>query len=127
MNMQKKEYKVENFPFPTNRVCLTLDLKENPELIAQYKHYHSKEAFWTEIGEGIQKAGIQLMDIYNIDNRLFMICEFAEELDFETIWNKVGDYNRQEEWGQLMSNYIQALPGHKLGWIKMTRVFSIYK
>jgi L-rhamnose mutarotase len=67
------------------------------------------------------------MDIYNIDNRLFMICEFAEELDFETIWNKVGEFNRQEEWGKLMSNYIQALPGHKLEWIKMTRVFSIYK
>ena len=124
--MQNKEYKVENLPFPSKRICLTLDLKDDAELIAQYKHFHSPEAYWMEIGAGIRKAGIPVMDIYNVDNRLFMICEVPLETDFDLAWKSMGQYERQNEWSILMDNFIKALPGHKLEWVKMEKIYSIY-
>ena len=107
------------------RVCLTLDLKNNSELIEKYKHYHSSNYHWKEINDGIKDAGMQVMDIYLVDNRMFMICELDDKDDFETVWNNISSYPRQKEWAQLMNNFIQAVPGHQLKWIKMEKVFGL--
>ena len=107
------------------RICLTLDLKDDPELIEKYIHYHKQENNWPEINHGIRESGIQLMDIYVVDNRMFMICEIEACEDFDTCWGRIAAYPRQEEWGELMNNFIQAIPGHKLEWVKMERVYSL--
>lgn len=116
---------VRTYPETYKRYCLTLDLKNNPELIEQYLNYHKPENGWKEINEGIKKSGIVVMDIYHVDNRLFMICEMPLDTDFDKAWQKMGTYERQTEWGELMSNYQQALPGHELEWVKMNRVYQI--
>lgn len=116
---------VRVYPSEYKRYCLALDLKDNPSLITEYLNYHSPAHFWKEIGEGIQKSGIEIMDIYNVDNRLFMICEMPVNVDFDTAWKEIGSYERQDEWEQLMSTFQQALPAHKLEWVKMKKVFSI--
>jgi L-rhamnose mutarotase len=103
---------------------LALDLKNDSAHIEAYLKYHSPEYFWSEIGEGIKKAGVEVMDIYNVDNRLFMICEVPVEIDLDEAWQKMGTYERQAEWGALMSKFQQALPGHKLEWVQMKRVYS---
>lgn len=121
----KSEYKVQKSSNSRKRVCLALDLKDNPELIDKYKYYHSQENNWPEINEGIRNSGIQMMDIYLVDNRMFMICEVDESSDFDDCWNKMGTYPRQSEWGTLMAEFQQALPGHKLEWMKMERVYSL--
>jgi L-rhamnose mutarotase len=46
----------------TKRYCLTLDLKNDPKLIAEYKRYHEK--IWPEITKSIQDAGIVDLEIY---------------------------------------------------------------
>jgi len=46
----------------TRRYSLTLDLKNDPALIAEYKRCH--ERMWPEIPEPIQSAGIE----YLVDN-----------------------------------------------------------
>lgn len=107
------------------RICLTLDLKNDPELIEKYKYYHAPESHWKEINDGIKAAGMQVMDIYLLDNRMFMICELDDELDFEDCWAKIGTYPRQNEWAELMNNFIQAVPGHKTEWVKMKKVFGL--
>lgn len=121
----KEGYLVEALPYPSKRICLTLDLKDDPELIAEYKEYHSGEKYWKEIGEGIKKAGIPVMDIYVVDNRMFMICEIPIEQDFDEAWNLMGTFERQEDWGKLMSKFQQAIHGHKLEWVKMEKVYEI--
>ena len=116
---------VRVYPSVYKRYCLALDLKNDPELIKEYLQYHSPEHIWKEISEGIKKSGIAIMDIYHCDNRLFMICEMPVEVDFEQAWQKMGTYERQTEWGALMSKFQQALPGHKLEWVEMKRVYQI--
>ena len=110
---------------PRQRICLTLDLKNDPEEIKVYEDHHKRENNWTEINEGIRKSGIRVMDIYRVDNRMFMICEVDAEADFKECWNDMGTYPRQEEWAELMGNFIQALPGHKLEWVKMEQVYYL--
>lgn len=107
------------------RTCLTLDLKNDPGLIDKYIHHHRSENNWTEINEGIRKSGIRVMDIYLIENRMFMICETDEDRDFDTCWKEISSYPRQDEWARLMNNFIQAVPGHKLEWVKMEQVYSL--
>lgn len=41
---------------PVKRYCQTLDLKNNPELIAEYREIHSREKAWPEIREGIRSG-----------------------------------------------------------------------
>ena len=118
-------YLIDPLPYPSKRVCLALDLKNDPALMARYKAYHSPEHYWKVIGEGIKKAGIPVMDIYQVDNRMFMICEMAVDTDFDAAWKNIGTYERQDEWDTLMKTFQQALPGHKLQWVKMERVFEI--
>lgn len=123
--MESQSYKVLNSNTPRKRVCLTCDLKNNPELIAEYKRYHQTENNWPEINKGISDAGIQLMDIFLLDDRMFMICEIDENDDFDAVWAKIGTYPRQSEWEKLMSTFQQAVPGHSLEWVKMEKVFSL--
>ena len=41
-----------------HRFCLALDLKDNPDLIEEYKAYHAPGKVWPEIRESIRSAGI---------------------------------------------------------------------
>ncbi len=122
-NIKKTGDPVRVYDKPYQRICLAVDLKNDPKLIEEYLWYHSPEHFWTVIGEGIEKAGIDVMDIYQVDNRLFMICELPADVDFDEAWQRIGNYERQAEWGELMSGYQQALPGHKLEWVRMNWVY----
>lgn len=107
------------------RICLSLDLKDEPDLIEKYKFYHKKENNWPEINKGIKAAGILIMDIYLVDNRMFMICEIDYKENFKECWERIATYPLQKEWSELMSNFIQPVPGHKLEWIKMENVYSL--
>ena len=61
--------------------CFALDLKNNQELIDEYKQYHKK--VWPEIIKSIRDAGIIDMEIYLIGNRLFMNMETDDTFSFE--------------------------------------------
>jgi L-rhamnose mutarotase len=54
MNTKKTGYPVKKFDFPTKRYCQTLDLKDDPELIAEYIARHSEAKHWPKINEGIR-------------------------------------------------------------------------
>jgi len=63
------------------RHCLALDLKDDPAVIAEYDRYH--RAVWPEILQSLRDAGINDMEIYRIENRLFMIIDVTESFTFE--------------------------------------------
>lgn len=54
MEDKKNGYKSKHYDFPTKRYCQTLDLKDDPELIKEYKKRHGQECYWPEIGEGLK-------------------------------------------------------------------------
>ena len=107
------------------RYCLTLDLKDDPELIAAYEQYH--QAVWPEILESIKGAGINLMEIYRWQNRLFMIMEVSEDFSFEEKAQQDAANPKVQEWETLLWKYQQALPGVKPGekWQLMRKIFTL--
>ena len=46
----------------TQKYCLALDLKDDEQLIAEYKAYHQN--VWPPIIKSIKDAGIEVLDIY---------------------------------------------------------------
>src|SRR5215467_13390929 len=109
----------------TQRYCLTLDLKDDPKLIAEYKHYHEK--IWPEITKTIHDAGIEDMEIYLLGTRMFMIMEVNESFSFEAKGKADRDNPKVQEWENLMWKFQQALPQAKPGekWLRMGRIFKL--
>lgn len=107
------------------RFCLTLDLKDDPKLIAEYKRYHEK--IWPEITRSIKDSGIVDMEIYLLGTRMFMIMEVNDSFSFEAK-SKADQLNpRVQEWESLMGTFQKLLPQAKPGekWLMMERVFKL--
>jgi L-rhamnose mutarotase len=107
------------------RFCLTLDLKDDPKLIAEYKRYHEK--IWPEITRSIKDSGIEDMEIYLLGTRMFMIMEVNETFSFEA--KTMADLlnPKVQEWENLMGTFQETLPQAKPGekWLLMERVFKL--
>ncbi|HEY0177864.1 MAG TPA: L-rhamnose mutarotase [Pedobacter sp.] len=108
-----------------NRYCFTLDLVDDPELIAEYERLHQR--IWPEIYASIRDAGIEAMQIYRFVNRLFMIMEVSDTFSFEQKSVMDAGNPKVQEWETLMWKYQQALPGTKPGekWMLMNQIFEL--
>ncbi len=107
------------------RYCLALDLKNDPELIEAYKEHHKN--VWPEIEKSIIDSGINSLEIYLIENRLFMILECIDSFTFEEKSKFDKNHTRVQEWETLMWNYQQELPWAKNGekWLPMEQIFKL--
>lgn len=107
------------------RYCLALDLKDDPQLIAEYEAYHKK--IWPEIEQSIRSSGIERMEIYRTGNRLFMIMETSDNFSFEKKAATDAATPKVQEWETLLWRYQQALPDAKPGekWIVMEKIFEL--
>ena len=109
------------------KYCLALDLKNDPILIAEYQAYHEK--IWPEIVDSIKSAGIVNMEIYRVENRLFMIMETSADFSFEkkSLMDSTNPFVQQ--WEELMWKFQQPLPSAKEGekWILMQKIFELNK
>jgi L-rhamnose mutarotase len=109
----------------TRRYCLTLDLKDDPKLIAEYKRYHEK--IWPEITESIKYAGVLDLEIYLRGTRMFMILEVDETFSFEKKAEADRKNPKVQEWENLMWKFQQALPEARPGekWLLMDSIFKL--
>jgi L-rhamnose mutarotase len=110
---------------PSKRYCFALDLKNDSQSISEYEQHHKSVS--PHIIESIKRAGIEVMDIYRIENRLFMIMETDESFSFERKREMDENDPLVQEWEALMSGYQQSLPTAKSGgkWMLMHRIFSL--
>jgi L-rhamnose mutarotase len=107
------------------RYCLTVDLKDDAALIAEYEAYH--KAVWPEILQSIKNSGIINMEIYRLSNRMFMIMEVDDNFSFEKKAALDTANATVQEWEALMWKYQQALPMAKPGekWMLMEKIFQL--
>ena len=82
------------------RFCLTLDLKDDPVLIAEYRKYH--ENIWPEITQSLKDSGIEDLEIYLLGTRMFMIMEVDQNFSFEKKAKADEQDPKVEVWEQLM-------------------------
>jgi L-rhamnose mutarotase len=107
------------------RFCLTLDLKEDPQLIAEYKRYHEK--IWPEITRSIKDAGVVNLEIYLLGTRMFMVMEVNDQFSFAAKAKADSENPTVREWEQLMWKFQKALPSAKPGekWLLMENIFKL--
>ena len=128
MENPKDGYPVQQYHGPVKRYCQTLDLRDNPELIAEYRRRHSQQHIWKEIPEGIREVGILEMEIYLLGTRLFMIVETPLDFDWDTAMARLGTLPRQAEWEDYMAEFqlVKAGMSSAEKWQLMDRIFHLY-
>ena len=119
---------VKTYRLPVKRFCQTLDLRDNPDLIATYRRLHSREGIWPEILQGIREVGILEMEIYLLGTRLFMIVEMPQELEWDEVMSRLATLPKQAEWEALTAQYQQAeaTATSDAKWKMMERIFHLY-
>lgn len=109
----------------TKRYCLTLDLRDDPKLIEEYKRHHGK--IWPEITRSIREAGIEDLEIYLLGTRMFMIMEVNDRFSFAAKAKADRENRKVREWEDLMWKFqkplAEAKPGEK--WLLMEQIFKL--
>lgn len=109
------------------RYCFALDLKDDPDRIAEYEKHH--ENVWPEVRDSFARAGIVDVQLYRAGNRLFMLLDTNETFSFEGK-KAIDDADPVvQRWEALMSTYQQPLPWAATGekWILMKPIFKLNK
>lgn len=121
-------YKQKNHGVPTKRYCQTLELKDHPDLIAEYVKRHSEPCHWPEINAGIREVGILEMEIYLLGTTLFMLVETPLDFEWDTAFARLAELPRQAEWEAYMSVFQQAEADASSAekWKRMERIFHLY-
>ena len=109
------------------KYCFALDLKDHPDLIAQYEFWHKPENAWPENLQHIRESGITSMEIYRTGNRLFMIMETDDSFSFARKAAMDAGNAKVQDWEELMSTFQEPLawakPGEK--WVLMDKIFCL--
>jgi len=129
MEDKKQGYRVKEYQGPVKRYCQTLNLKDNPELVAEYRKRHAQGEVWPETLAAICEVGILEMEIYILGTKLFMIVETPLDFDWDSAMTKMATLPRQEEWEAYMSIFQQAEAGASSAdkWQLMDRMFHLYE
>ena len=108
----------------------TCNLKNNPDSIARYKYYHSKEGLWPEVIKTYEASGATSVQIYLKNTRLVMIVSLPESLSWEQFSERYSEAypEKIKEWGELMAPY-QTPPFANEGetWVQMEQIFKFKK
>lgn len=113
---------------PVKRYVQTMDLRNDPALIAEYRRRHSREELWQEIRDGIKEVGILEMEIYILGTRLVMIVDTPLDFDWDTAMARLATLPRQQEWEDYMAMFQQCAQGCTSNekWKMMDRMFYLY-
>jgi L-rhamnose mutarotase len=111
------------------RYCKTLSLKDDAQLIEDYKKVHAPGAAWPEITKGMKDVGIIDMEIYICGTRLFMIMDTVADFDHDKAMTELATKPRQSEWEAYVSRFQQssaeATADEK--WQLMERIYKLDK
>lgn len=104
----------------------TLNLKDDPQAIAQYKAYHQN--IWPEVSQALKAVGVQSMEIFLLGRRMFMHMtttdDFEPARDFARYLQM---HPRCQEWEDLMGTFQEKVPEAKPEekWAMMEQVFKL--
>ena len=105
-----------------------LRIEDDPELMAQYRYWHSEEHHWKEIRDGIREVGILEMEIYMLDNQLVMIVDAPADFDWQEAMDRLATLPRQAEWEAFVARFqgCRADARSDEKWIEAERIFRLY-
>jgi L-rhamnose mutarotase len=107
--------------------CLALDLKDDPDLIAEYKRYHQPQHIWPELLASIRRQGIINEEIFLLGTRMVMVLRTVDDFSFEAKAAADEADPTIRAWEELMWKYQKAAPPAKPGekWVLMEKIFEL--
>ena len=118
----------KHYDKPVKRYVQTMELRDDPELIALYRQAHSEEDHWEIINEGIRAVGILETELYILGTRLVMIVDAPEDFDWDEAMARLATLPRQAEWEQYVARFQKCAEGQRSDekWQMMERMFHLY-
>ena len=105
-----------------------LEISDDPELVAQYRKWHSEKYSWKEVRDGIRAVGILEMEIYILGSKLVMIVDAPADFLWDEAMARLAKLPRQAEWEAFVSKF-QGCPADARSdekWQPMERMFRLY-
>ena len=105
---------------------LTINLKDDPALIEEYKMYH-RDA-WKETLAGLKAVGITKMNIYLLGRQLFMAMETVDNFEIERDFPRYLEHDPKcREWDKLMRTFQEPVEEAQTDewWAMMEPVFEL--
>ena len=105
-----------------------LEISENPELMAQYRKWHSEEHHWPEIRQGIREVGILEMELYMLGRHLVMIVDAPADFQWQEAMDRLATLPRQAEWEAFVARFQECAADARSDekWQPMERIFRLY-
>lgn len=109
------------------RYCKTLSLRDDAQLIENYKRVHAPGAAWPEITQGMLEVGITDMEIYILGTNLFMIMETVDSFDHDQAMAELATKPRQSEWEAYVAQFQQTTSESTANekWQLMERIYKL--
>lgn len=105
-----------------------LEISEVPDLVAQYRKWHSEKFHWKEVRDGIRAVGILEMEIYMLGSKLVMIVDTPADFNWSEAMDRLATLPRQAEWEAFVSKFqgcsADARSDEK--WQPMEQIFRLY-
>ena len=105
---------------------LTLNLKNDPEIIEKYKEYHRNP--WIEPLQGARDIGVTAMKIFLLGRRMFMFLTTVDDFDPQRDFSRYMEQSpKAREWDELMCTFQEKVPeaGEDEWWAVMEEVFDM--
>lgn len=103
------------------RACFALDLKDDPQLIAEYEARHAPGNVWPEVLAFLKAQGFRDMQIWRTGDRLVMVADIAADFP-----RPLPQPPAVERWEAEMSRFQRPLPHAADGtkWVPMDCIFD---
>lgn len=107
--------------------CFMLDLRDDPDLIAEYCDWHRPGGPPRAVSDAIRAGGVREMLIFLSGNRLCMVVEADGSFDAEAKRASEAGNPETVAWEEKMSVYQSPLPWARPDekWVEATPIFAL--
>lgn len=112
---------------PNRQFCLTLDLRDDEDLIREYEQHHQPGHTWPEVIDSIRRSGILDMQIYRAGTHLVMVMTVTGSFSFKEKNLMDRENPKVVQWERLMTRFQLAAAESSAGakWKKMKNIFDL--
>jgi L-rhamnose mutarotase len=112
----KKKPRPEGMVFKINeytRTVMTLELKNDPELLREYVEIHRLDNIWAQVLKNMDDIGILDMEIYLFDYHVFLIMDTRPDFDLEREGERWANMPQEREWQRFVAKFQKTDPDSK--------------
>lgn len=106
-------------------MCMSLDLVNDASLIREYCRMHEPGSVWPAVIEHIRTLGVEAMEIWQHDDRAFMIMEVTDDYPRRGACRATEQEN--DRWEVYMATFQRPRPGTAPAekWLPLRRIFAL--